>query len=34
MTFLTFSQLERQGADFQIKLEELRSINQSLREND
>ncbi|MGI0050242.1 MAG: hypothetical protein ACRD8K_00765 [Nitrososphaeraceae archaeon] len=33
MTFLTFSQLERQGADLQIKIE-LRIINQSLRKND
>ncbi len=29
-----FLKLKRQGADLQIKIEELRIINQSLREND
>jgi hypothetical protein len=34
LTFLNVLQLERQGADFQTKIEELQLINQSLREND
>jgi hypothetical protein len=34
LTFLNVPQLERQGADFQTKIEELQIINQSLREND
>jgi integrase len=34
LTFLNVSQLERQGADLQTKIEELQIINQSLREND
>ncbi len=34
MTFLTFSQLERQGADLQTMIEELQLINQLLREID
>jgi hypothetical protein len=34
LTFLNVPQLERQGADLQTKIEELRIINQSLREND
>jgi integrase len=34
LTFLNVPQLERQGADFQTKIEELQLINQSLREND
>ena len=33
LTFLNVPQLERQGADLQTKIEELRIINQSLREN-
>ena len=32
--FFNIPQLERQGADLQTKIEELRTINQSLREND
>ncbi len=34
LIFLNILQLERQGADLQTKIEELRIINQSLREND
>lgn len=34
LTFLNVPQLERQGADLETKIEELRIINQSLREND
>jgi len=34
LTFLNVPQLERQEADLQTKIEELRIINQSLREND
>ena len=32
--FLNIPQLERQGADLQTKIEELRIINQSWREKD
>ncbi len=34
LIFLNVSQLERQGADLQTKIEELQIINKSLREND
>jgi hypothetical protein len=32
MTFLNIHELERQGADIQIKIEELEQLNQSMRE--
>ena len=34
LTFLNIQQLKRQGADLETKIEELRDINQSLREKD
>jgi hypothetical protein len=34
LTFLNISQLESQYADLQTKIEKLKLINQSLREND
>jgi integrase len=34
LTFLNIPQLERQGADLETKIEELRDINQTLREKD
>ena len=34
LIFPNVPQIERQGADLQTKIEELRIINQSLREND
>ena len=34
LTFLNIHQLERQGADIQIKVEELEDLNQSLRNRD
>ena len=34
MTFLKYTAINRQGADFVINIYELQIINQSLREND
>jgi hypothetical protein len=34
LTFLNIHQLERQGADILIKVEELEDLNQSLRNGD
>ena len=34
MTFLNIQQLKRQGADLETKIEELKDINQVLREKD
>ena len=34
LTFLNISQLERQGADIQSKVEELEQLNQSMRDRD
>lgn len=34
LTFLNITQLTRQGADLETKLEELQIINQSFKEND
>jgi hypothetical protein len=34
LTFLNVHQLERQGADIQSKVEELKEVNQSLRDRD
>jgi hypothetical protein len=34
LTFLNIHQLERHGADIQIKVEELEELNQSLRQRD
>ena len=34
LTFLNVHQLERQGADIQIKVEELEQLNQSMRDRD
>ncbi len=34
LTFLNISQLERQGADIQSKVEELEELNQSMRDRD
>ena len=34
MTFLNIHQLERQGADIQTKIEELKQLNQSMRDHD
>ena len=34
MTFLNIQQLNRQGADLETKIEELKDINQVLREKD
>ena len=34
LTFLNIQQLNRQGADFETKIEELQEVNQVLREND
>jgi hypothetical protein len=34
LTFLNVHQLERQGADIQSKVEELKEVNQSLRNHD
>ena len=34
LTFLNISQLQRQGADIQTKIEELEQLNQSMRDQD
>jgi len=34
LTFLNIHQLERQGADIQTKIEELKQLNQSMRDHD
>ena len=34
LTFLNVNQLERQGADIQSKIEEIKELNQSFRERD
>jgi len=34
LTFLNIHQLERQGADIQTKVEEVKELNQSLRQQD
>lgn len=34
LTFLNIHQLERQGADIQTKVEELKDLNESLRQRD
>jgi len=34
LTFLNVQQIERQGADTQTKVEELKEVNQSLRQGD
>ena len=34
MTFLNIQQLNRQGADLETKIEELKDVNQVLREKD
>ena len=34
LTFLNIQQLKRQGADLETKIEELKDINQVLREKD
>ena len=34
LTFLNISQLKRQGADLETKIEELKDLNQVLREKD
>ena len=34
MTFLNIHQLERQGADIQTKIEELKELDQSLRQRE
>jgi hypothetical protein len=34
LTFLNISQLERQGADIQSKVEELEQLNQAMRDRD
>ena len=34
LTFLNINQLERQGGDIQTKVEELKELNQSLRQRD
>ncbi|MGC1930682.1 MAG: hypothetical protein WA667_17065 [Candidatus Nitrosopolaris sp.] len=34
MTFLNIPQLKRQGADMQTKVEELKQLNQSMRDRD
>ena len=34
LTFLNISQLERQGADMQSRVDELEALNQSMRDRD